>query len=507
MQRRQFLTTLSTLATAPSLLAPRAHAAGGTNPAADETGYKALVCVFLWGGNDSHNTVVPYQGAEYNAYATARGGPAEQNGLALPQGSLDTPTQRLGTTGLALHPAMTRLASLYNAGKLAIVCNCGPLIDETTLAQYRSGTHPLPPALFSHSDQQMHWQTGIPDQPADTGWGGRLADQFRLSQQGRLPVGIAVGGAGGIFFKGEVSQAYSIQPVRYSGSGASASINTGSPIVRIPAAPFSWISAAQTERVFREAARHARDNLLEQQYQRVVRASIEVGEFVRTALYGSATGSSWVFQHNPNGALNVEHWFPGNPLAAQLHAVAAMIAARAALGARRQIFFVGLGGFDNHGDQFGRAGDNKSLLAGKHFELLRFLDEALWAFYQATVRMGVAELVTTMTMSDFGRTMRSNGDGSDHGWGGHYFVLGDAVRGARLYGAEAPGAADTGYYPWPSQWAARQLDVGEGRLLPTLSTDTYLATLARWLGADASETAAVFPNLARFNVQSLNLFV
>jgi uncharacterized protein (DUF1501 family) len=174
MDRRQFLQNSAALSALP-LSVSVAEAAGGITPNADETGYKALVCVFLFGGNDSHNTIVPYQGAEYTAYSNLRGGQASANGLALPQSSL---TQTLGSTGLALHPAMTRLGALYTSGKMAIVANCGPLLDETTLTNYSTQGHPLPPQLFSHSDMQMHWQTMIPDQPADTGWGGRMADMF-----------------------------------------------------------------------------------------------------------------------------------------------------------------------------------------------------------------------------------------------------------------------------------------------------------------------------------------
>jgi uncharacterized protein (DUF1501 family) len=498
MDRRQFIQGSAALSTLPALpfSINVADAAGGTDRKADESGYKALVCVFLFGGNDSHNTIVPYQSAEYNAYLAARGGLASSNGLALPQGSLNplvAPGGSAASASLALHPAMTRIGSLYSAGKMAIVANCGPLLDETTIAQYRTPGHPLPPQLFSHSDMQMHWQTMVPDQPADTGWGGRMADVFRASSAGQLPVATGFG-SGGIFMKGDITVPYNLTPMRYSGSA----INLESPFVRTPQSPSSWDTNAKPQDVFQNNYMAARPNLLEQQYAKTVRGSLEVGEFVRDAMY-TKSGNNYTLKSTVPGT-----WPTNNPLSAQLHAVAATVAARSALGTKRQIFFVSLGGFDNHGDQFGNNG-SKTLLAGKHFTLMNYLDEALKTFYDATVSMGVSDLVTTMTMSDFGRTMKSNGAGSDHGWGGHQLVIGGKVKGGKVLGAAAAGAADTGYFPMASQLAGQGLDVGEGRLLPTISADAYTATLASWFGADATEIGQIFPNLSRFNVKSLDL--
>jgi uncharacterized protein (DUF1501 family) len=498
MDRRKFLHQSVALSTLPALpfSISVAEAAGNSSLKADEAGYKALVCVFLFGGNDSHNTVVPYQSGEYNAYLNARGGLASNNGLALPQGNLQpliAPGGAAASAPLALHPAMTRLGSVYSAGKMAIVANCGPLLDETSIAQYSTLGHPLPPQLFSHSDMQMHWQTMIPDKPADTGWGGRMADAFRLSSSGRLPVGTGFG-SGGIFMKGDITVPYNLAPMHYEGGV----INPGSPIVRTPRSPSFWDNTAKAQTLFQNNYMAARPNLLEQQYAKTVRNSLEVGEFVRDAMY-TASGNNYTLKNAVPGT-----WPTNNPLAAQLHAVAATIAARSALGTKRQIFFVSLGGFDNHGDQFGDSG-GKTLLAGKHFTLLNFVDEALKTFYDATVSMGVANEVTTMTMSDFGRTMKSNGQGSDHGWGGHQFVIGGAVKGGKVLGAQTSGGPDTGYFPMASQLAGQGLDVGEGRLLPTISADAYTATLAKWFGADAGEIAKIFPNLSRFNLQSLDL--
>jgi uncharacterized protein (DUF1501 family) len=514
MDRRQFLQHSAALSTLPALpFSITVADAGGITPNANETGYKALVCVFLFGGNDSHNTIVPYQSAEYNAYNLARrndpsapNGLAANNGLALPQGNLVplvAPGGSAASAPLALHPAMTRIGSIYNAGKLAVVANCGPLLDETSLAQYNTAGHPLPPQLFSHSDMQMHWQTMIPDQPADTGWGGRMADVFRVASSGRLPVSIGLGN-GGIFMKGDITVPYNVTPVRYE-NGA---INPKSAIARTPDAAINWNwTGSLPQEVFEKNYLLTRSNLLEQQYAKTTRASLEVGEFVRDSMYNVDASGNYSFKNNPNNVLStIANWAPSNPLAAQLHSVAAMIAARSALGSTRQVFFVSLGGFDNHGDQFGDA-SGKTLLSGKHFTLLNWLDEALKKFYDATVSMGVASQVTTMTMSDFGRTMKSNGQGSDHGWGGHYFVMGDAVKGGKVIGAQTAGGADTNYFPMASQLAGQGLDVGEGRLLPTISSDAYTATLARWFGADAGEIAQIFPNLSRFNLQNLDLML
>ncbi|MBX3674005.1 MAG: DUF1501 domain-containing protein [Burkholderiales bacterium] len=482
MNRRRFLQSLSAFGAAPFLPGFAAPAV-----AADVAGYKALVCVFLFGGNDSHNTVVPFTTAEYNAYSTARGGPAEANGLALPQGAL----LPLSGTGFGFHPALPKLASLFNADhRLAIVGNTGILLAPTTLAQYRNKSVPLPPQLFSHSDMQSHWQTMRSDHPAATGWGGRLADVLGPAVTGLLPVSVSLGG-GGVFLKGQTLSAYQVTKMRYR-SGA---IDPGSRIARVPRADVYWNwTGSDPQALFVGNTRRARANLLEEQYAGVMEGALDIGQFVMDSMYDTATingATTYALRHPVPGI-----WPTDNPLASQLHSVAAMIAARQALGVTRQIFFVSLGGFDNHGDQFARdeVTGNKTLLAGVHFKLLRYLDEALKTFYDTTVAMGVASGVTTMTMSDFGRTLKSNGQGSDHGWGGHQLVLGGAVNGGRIVGEIPPVTLGTSF------------DVGEGRLLPTIASDTYAATFARWLGATNGELDAVLPNLARFPARTLDLF-
>jgi uncharacterized protein (DUF1501 family) len=483
MNRRHFLKSLAAAGTTPLL-------PGFLSPAmaVDTTGYKALVCIFLFGGNDSHNMVVPYTTAEYNGYSAARGGPAELNGLALPQGSL----LPLAGSSFGFHPAMGRLASLYNTNRnLAVVANTGILLAPTTLAQYQSRSVPLPPQLFSHSDMQSHWQTLHPDYPADTGWGGRLADLLRPAVSGPLPVSVSLGG-GGVFQKGQTLAAYQVTPTRYK-NGA---IDTGSRIARVPRADVYWNwTGTDPQALFVGNTRLVRANLVEEQFAGVMESALAVGQFVSDAMYNTTTvnGSTVYLLKNPvPGA-----WPANNPLASQLHTVASMIAARQALGVTRQVFFVSLGGFDNHGDQFARDAltGNKTLLAGKHFDLLSYVDEAMRAFYDATVAMGIAGSVTTMTMSDFGRTLKSNGQGSDHGWGGHALVMGGAVNGGRIVGQMPPVALGT------------SVDVGEGRLLPTTASETYAASFAKWMGATDAELDTVFPNLARFPARTLDLFL
>jgi len=483
MDRRHFLQSLSALGGTgllPQCFTPAM--------AADISGYKALVCVFLFGGNDSHNTIVPLTTAEYNAYSAGRGGPPEQNGLALPQGSL------LPITGNAfgLHPALTNMASLYNSNrKLAVVANTGVLLAPTSLAQYNNRSVPLPPQLFSHSDMQSHWQTMHADYPALSGWGGRMAGVFKNAATGMLPVAVSLGG-GSTFMKNDIVSAYQVLPMPYSNG----TIDTHARIANVPRADVWWNwTGSDPQALFVNNTNVVRANLVEKQYAQVMGNALAVGQFVSDGMYTESTV-------NGNTIYTLKYPVPGtwpttNRLAAQLHAVAAMIAARQALGVTRQIFFVSMGGFDNHGDQFGRdaVSGNKTLMSGTHFNLLGQLDSALKVFYDATVTMGIANNVTTMTMSDFGRTLKSNGLGSDHGWGEHAFVLGGAVNGGRIVGQMPPVALNTSF------------DVGEGRLLPTTPSDTYAASFAKWLGATDAELDAIFPNLSRFAARTLDLFV
>lgn len=489
MNRRHFIKGVSALGAAP-FVTPFSMSCAD---AADTGGYKALVCLFLFGGNDSHNLIVPLNGTDYSAYAAARGGLAEANGLALPQSTL-LPITPAGWTAnsFGLHPALPKLKARFDAQKLAIVANSGPMVEPTSLAQYNARSVALPPQLFSHSDMQAHWQTMQPDQPADDGWAGRLADVFQSAALGALPVSLTLGG-GNLLLKGNQVTPYAVLPMPYLAN--SNTIDSSRKIANKPLADISWnwTNGVLPQVTFTNAANASRANLLEQQYNNVIKSSLDISDFVTNAMY---TGTSSYALKVPVPGV----WPVGNGLAAQLHTVAAMIAARQALNVSRQIFFVALGGFDTHGDQFGSTTVSgttyKSLLNGKHFGLLQTMDNALDAFYASMALLGLENNVTTMTMSDFGRTLRSNGAGSDHGWGGHQLVLGGAVNGGRIIGD----------FPMPSSTLA-QVDVGQGRLLPTTAADSYCAAITSWFGASPAEQSAVFPNLNRFAPLSTPLFV
>ncbi|MGF6528833.1 uncharacterized protein (DUF1501 family) [Variovorax sp. PvP013] len=426
-------------------------AAMGEAAAADAGDFKALVCVFLYGGNDQANTVVNYDEASHALYARIRGS------IALPRAALAA-TELVPTTPLpdglryALHPAMTGLAGLFDHGRAAVQFNVGPLVVPLTRAQYASADrtrYPLPPKLFSHNDQQSVWQSSSPE-GATTGWGGRIGDLALGGNGNSLFTCISATG-NAVFLSGQRALQYQVS------TGGAVAINGAKAGVYGSGAVRNQIAAM----VQRGSA-----NRLENEYARVTGRAIGAEQQVTAALAG--VGLSTPFA-------------AGNPLATQMRIVARLIAARAALGARRQVFFVSLGGFDLH--------DN---LLAQHPTVLGRVSEAMTSFHDATVELGVADRVTAFTASDFGRTLVSNGDGSDHGWGGHHLVVGGAVRGRAFYGTPPPVSSGN------TAAAADQWHVGQGRLLPSTSVDQYAATLARWFGVPASELDAILPNLRHF---------
>jgi uncharacterized protein (DUF1501 family) len=482
--RRRFLKLAAGLGASP-LLGNFVNAAYAAGPFTD---YRALVCIFLYGGNDSHNLIVP-RGAEYGAYSTARGN------LALPDSSLVPvlPTNAGGRT-FGFHPRLPKLAGLFNTQrKVAVMSNVGVLLAPTTLSQYRAKSVPLPPQLFSHSDMQNHNQTGQPADPVYTGWGGRMADMIAAANaSSQLSISVSAAGSS-VFMKGRDVVAYNVSPFKADPK------NT---IVRTIRAWRDWdTSGANPQGVFGDQVVIPRGNMLEETWGDFAARAVQTGEFVRSNMYTGPDGSG-------NFSLNypVATVFPGteagssspNRLAAQLKSVALMIAARQALGVRRQVFFVSHGGFDNHGDQFDPNAP-VPILAGLHANLLTQVDDAMRAFYDATIELGVASNVTSFTMSDFGRTLNSNGKGSDHGWGGHQLVMGGAVTGGALYGT------------FPTVATGTTTDVGQGRLLPTTAIEEYGATFANWMGvSDAganSELDIVFPNLDRFSRRGMGFLV
>lgn len=488
--RRAFMKMMSAVAATPMMgsLMQAAHAAGPFND------YRAMVCVFLFGGTDSHNMIIPL-GGEYAGYAAARGN------LAIPSANAIPINPGIAGRSFGMHPSLSGLANIFNTDqKLAVATNVGVLLKPTNLAAYNARAD-LPPQLFSHSDMQSHWQTGRADFPAESGWGGRLADLIE-GALGAGQVSVSISAAGqSLMQKGRSVVSYSVAP--WTGPKST--------IVRRLRAYRDWdnwaASRPNPQAAFEAELLAARENVLEAQWGQMATGAMNTGNYLNGVFYNlDAAGNPL---KDANGVISEK--FPISPappatyvdsqgltqnnrLAAQLRAVANMIAARDVIGVKRQIFFVSLGGFDNHGDQF--KGSNNSttpILSGLHSDLLKQLDQALTWFYDWTKSQNISNNVTSFTMSDFGRTLTSNGLGSDHGWGGHYFALGGSVAGGKFYGGANANEE------FPTIALKTNTDVGQGRLLPYTSVDEYGATFARWLGATGSgELSAVFPNLGRF---------
>ncbi len=410
--------------------------------------YKALVCVFLFGGNDYANTVVPFDAASYASYARIR------TGIALPQDQLQA-TRLMAAQPLpggqeyALHPAMGALAGLFNDGHAAALLNVGPLVVPTTRRQYDARSVPLPPKLFSHNDQQSVWQSQAAE-GATNGWGGRLGDLAMAGNSGALFTCVSLSGAS-VLLAGRDTVQYQCTP-----AGA----------VAVGALSNSFFAQPAMRSAFAELLQQPRGHALENAYNQVMRRGIGAQQQVSQATAGVALNTPFA---------------AGNRLAAQLRMVARLIGAHGALGVRRQVFMVSLGGFDLHDD-----------LTRRHPALLQQVSEGMAAFYQATQELGLAQQVTAFTASDFGRTLSSNGDGADHGWGSHHLVVGGAVRGRAFYGAPPPVSVGNTGAP-EDAW-----HVGQGRLLPSTSVDQFAATLGKWFGVSDTDMRLVLPGIGNF---------
>ncbi|WP_443749764.1 DUF1501 domain-containing protein [Asticcacaulis solisilvae] len=463
LTRRAFLSRAAALS-AIGAGAPLAMnlAAAGEAAAFDAGDYKALVCVFLYGGNDYANTVVPYDLANYDLYSAIRGGGSgrTRGGIALGRDELTatalTPVADQTLTDnqqYALAPEMTRMAGLFNAGKAAVQLNVGPLIVPVTLAQYNGSdraTYPLPPKLFSHNDQQSIWQSDG-SEGATIGWGGRMGD-LALSSNGNSSLTCISASGNAVYVSGATALQYGI--------------STDGAIPIWSAKGWLW-GSSQASDALRTLITQSSGNVLETEFAKVTKRSMDLETTVNGALSPVTLATA----------------FPTTSLAKQLKIVARMIGGRAALGQKRQVFFVSLGGFDTHDG-----------LMANHGGLVGQVSEAMGAFYDATVELGVADKVTAFTASDFGRTLASNGDGSDHGWGGHHFIVGGAVRGGQFYGTA----------PHVSLTSTDQ--VGQGRLLPSTAVDQMAATLARWFGVADSELSGVLPNIGHFATANMGYF-
>lgn len=449
--RRAFLKRAGALGLA-GVATPFATSLGviGEAAAATASDYKALVCVFLYGGNDYANTLPPYDVASYAAYAAAR-----QN-IALNRDALAAtvlnPLNALGGRQYALAPGLAPLVPLFAAGKLAPVLNLGTLVQPTTKQQYQQQSVKLPPKLFSHNDQQSFFQASNPE-GATSGWGGRIGDVF---QNGNGAASLTCINATGnaVYLTGRSALQYSV--------------GTGGPISLLGNNQ-ALFGSATVSSTLRSLMTTGPSNMLASEHAKVSKRALDTYAHVSGALASAPNANFPLFPS-------------GNGLADQLRMVARMISVSQELGAKRQVFFVGQGGYDLH--------DN---LVTQHPALMASLGNALKAFYDTTVALGVANKVTTFTGSDFGRTLQSNDDGSDHGWGSMHFVMGGAVKGQRFYGtppAVGNGTAD---------------DVGQGRLLPTTSVDQYAATLASWFGVSNADLPTVLPNMGNYNQSSWNL--
>ncbi|HKP73412.1 MAG TPA: DUF1501 domain-containing protein [Pyrinomonadaceae bacterium] len=412
------------------------------------TDYKALVCIFLSGGNDGNNTVVPVD-AEYASYNSVRGA----SGLAIAQASL-LPVNPTSGRQFGFHPSMPELKTLFDNHQLAVVANVGPLVEPLTRATYQNGSGKRPYQLFSHSDQVAQWQTSVSSTATQTGWGGRTADRAAtLNGAATFPQVISVAGTS-IFATGANTRPLGLPDSRTALSSALPLTMSG--------------TSAEVA-----ARRSAYDQLRTLDLgATLVKASRDVTEqAIQTSI---ALASA-------NTTLTTA--FPDTTLGFQLEQVARLVKLRDTLSVKRQIFFCTLGGFDTHSGQTAANGQGA---------LLAQVSQAMKAFYDATVELGVQNSVTSFTLSDFGRTLQPAGTGagvvgSDHGWGNHQFILGGAVRGGDFYGR----------FPTLALGGPDDTDT-RGRWIPTTSVEQYAATLASWYGLTASDIPLVFPLIGRF---------
>ncbi|RZL93687.1 MAG: DUF1501 domain-containing protein [Variovorax sp.] len=462
--RRAFLRRSGQLAIAGTALPFALNLASMGEAAAAAAGddYKALVCVFLFGGNDYANTVVTYDDPSYDVYSTIRV-PQASGGIAIPKtgpGGLDatllTPTTALANgRQYALNPAMTDLASIFNTdGKMAVQLNVGPLVVPLTRAQYNNSNkklYPQPPKLFSHNDQQSTWQSSSPE-GSTVGWGGNIGDLMLSRNSNSLFTCISVSG-NAVFLSGDSALQYQM------GSNGAVKINS------ITSGGNGFVSPA-VRAAMANLAQQPRAHSLENEYNKVTRRAVEAEGTITSAIGASFAAGTF----RPSGLAN------------QLAMVARLIRGSGTTGAKRQVFFVSMGGFDLHDD-----------LAARQPMLMKQLSEGLADFYRLLASQGIADKVTAFTASDFGRTLASNGDGADHGWGSHHFIVGGAVKGKQFYGTPQVVSINN-----DSELPGYDGHVGQGRLIPTTSVDQYGATLAKWFGVPDADLPGILPNLKNF---------
>ena len=416
--------------------------AGANRASRPQNDYRALVCILLAGGNDSFNMLVPTTGTAYNEYATTRSNLALAQGDLLPLNFIDSQGRSFG-----VHPAMPEVQTLFNSNKLAFLTNVGTMVEPTTKVQVQDGTVALPKGLLSHSDQIQQWQTSVPQTREARGWGGRMADILESQNTNQnISMSISLGGTN-VFQAGQNTTEFAITN---SGNGS------------------GGIHVYDSQTWYDQIIREGVDSLLNQQYQDIFKRTY------RDKVY-QAQGQHEHFSTAIAGVAPFATQFSNNGVSQDMHMIAKTIAARNTLGMSRQTFFLNFGGWDHHDEVL----DNQ-------MSMLAVVSKALSEFQTAMEELGLAEQVTTFTISDFARTLTSNGNGSDHAWGGNAMVMGGDVNGGTIYG------------DYPTLALGSNLELGNGVLVPTLSTDEYFAELAQWMGVSSADMPYLLPNLGNF---------
>lgn len=436
----------------------------GKAHAADTSGYKALVCLFFFGGQDGHDTVLPYDQSNYNSLANYRSGIfREYEGLAggstrerdrLLQLTPDNQSQFDGRE-FALPEELAPLKSLFDSKKAAIVGNVGPLLEPIDADEFETGAKPSPAKLFSHNDQQSTWMSSAPEGEI-FGWGGRFADFAAASATGQESLFTAISTFGNsVFLAGQNSPQFNLDPTGPQQVNGLKNFDMGLLVTA------------------KDSARAAQ--LLEEQYRNLGLSNTNLFERDIATINNRAFTSNEQIADALRGGLPIGTVFPQSFVGTQLKTIAETINVRSALNMSRQIFFVGMGGFDTHDNQAADLSGHQSDYAS-----------SIAAFYNAMIELGLENNVTLFTASDFGRALIENGNGTDHGWGSHHFVVGGAVNGGNIYGDIPP--YDIGH----------DLDSGNGRLIPSVAVEQYAATLGRWFGLSEAEIMEALPVLSQF---------
>ncbi len=484
--RREFIRKAACAAVGTAAMTAAIRDLRFMNAAVAQTGitdYKALVCIFLQGGNDSNNLIIPTGSSGVNTYANYAA--IRTPVLAIPQmATLGITPLNPDASTYGLHPSCVGLQQLFGEGKLALLFNTGTLVFPVNQALYKAGSPGIPPQLFSHADQQTQWQTSLPNQPPTTGWGGRCADLLASVNAG-APISLMVTLAGAnIFEVGNIVQQYSVS-------------TAGAISLTLPTNP----AQGTTNRLpaLLEVLGVPYTNLQSQAYASIAEQAINTSTNLNNAISNTMANTFWSNQFPvkitpPEGGPQFT-----STLSPQLQMIARLIAAgntpasQGGFGMKRQIFFCQVGGYDLHtGQTEFSANTPNNVLLGAHSNLLAELSQSMYAFQRAMEQLGLSQKVTSFTASDFSRTFPSNGQGSDHGWGSHHLILGGAVVGQSIYGS------------FPEQIVGGINDTTTGRWIPTTATDQYFATLARWFGVDPGNLSTVFPNLGNFASSNLN---